>query len=121
MVHPCSWGFSLKALLPVLCLSFPRRAGSDAPFGAVRAGELRGSGQRCLLVLGLGTGERVSVWAMSQQLTSPDATCSYQSILAPSHPLACAAADSRFPAWYKYPSLKSVGLDERQLLLPSVA
>lgn len=35
-------GFSLKALLPVLCLSFPRQAGSDAPFRAARAGELRG-------------------------------------------------------------------------------
>lgn len=68
------------------CLSFPRRAGSDASFG------LRGLGGGYLAngacsYSGGGRGECGSVWAMSRQLPSRDPTCRYWSILTPSHAL----------------------------------
>lgn len=63
-LQPCSGISSLRVLLPMLCLSFPWGVG--------------GSGQQHQLIHG--TGKRVLVRVMSQQLRSCDATC-YWSIL----------------------------------------
>lgn len=97
-----------------LCLGFPRRAGSHAPFGAARA---RGGGlaNGACLYSGGGRGGRVSAWAMSRQLMFRDPTCRYGASSLRHTPSPVLLPAPRFPARYQCPSLKSAGLEEQEL------
>lgn len=103
-----------------LCLGFPRRVGSHAPFGAARA--RGGLANGTCSYSGGGRGGRVSAWAMSRQLMFRDPTCRYWSILAPAHPLPCAAAGSLFPSpvSMSFPEKRGAGGAGTPLALSSV-